>query len=250
MKRQNLRKFLLILALLLFPVTLYYFSPALIINAAFHHIVNGSFIVFALMFVLSIPFGRLFCGWFCPAGGLQECLYAVNEKVRKPDWKDWVKFGIWGIWLAFVIFCYVTNGGIRDVDPLYETDHGISVMSLQSYVIYYGILLLVIIPALIGGKRTFCRCFCWMAPFMILGSALRRKLDLPGLHVRARSGCVGCGSCSRQCPMGIDVKGAALREGTISSGECILCGGCIDGCPKHILTYAMRREAKDDRKEG
>ncbi len=80
MKRQRIRKLFLITSLLLFPVTLYYFSPALIINAGLNGIINGSFIVFALMFLMSIPFGRLFCSYFCPAGGLQECAFAVNEK--------------------------------------------------------------------------------------------------------------------------------------------------------------------------
>ncbi len=34
MKRQRLRKFLLLLSFLLFPVTIYYLSPVLIINAS------------------------------------------------------------------------------------------------------------------------------------------------------------------------------------------------------------------------
>ena len=72
MTRQRIRKLLLITSLLLFPITLYYFSPALIISAGVKGIINGSFIVFTLMFLLSIPFGRLFCSHFCPAGGLQD----------------------------------------------------------------------------------------------------------------------------------------------------------------------------------
>lgn len=75
MKRQRLRKLLLIASLLLFPITLYYFSPVLILNAGLNGIINGSFIVFILLFVLSVPFGRLFCSYICSAGGLQlECI--------------------------------------------------------------------------------------------------------------------------------------------------------------------------------
>ncbi|MBD5463055.1 MAG: 4Fe-4S binding protein [Lachnospiraceae bacterium] len=78
MRRQKIRKLTLILSLLLFPITLYYFSPALTFGAAFNRIINGSFIIFAMMFLLSIPFGRLFCAYLCPAGGLQECVYFVR----------------------------------------------------------------------------------------------------------------------------------------------------------------------------
>ena len=65
--RQKVRKALLIIAMLLFPLTMWYFSPYLIIQAASEHIVNGSFIVFVSMFILSIFFGRVWCGYFCPA---------------------------------------------------------------------------------------------------------------------------------------------------------------------------------------
>ena len=67
MKRQTVRKALLI-SLLLFPVTMWYFSPYLIIQAASEHIMNGSFIVFCLMFVCSMFLGRVWCGYLCPAG--------------------------------------------------------------------------------------------------------------------------------------------------------------------------------------
>ena len=42
MERQQIRKLLLITSLLLFPATLYYFSPTLIINAGLDGITNGS----------------------------------------------------------------------------------------------------------------------------------------------------------------------------------------------------------------
>lgn len=78
MRRQKIRKLILIVSLLLFPVTLYYFSPALIFGAAFSRIINGSFIIFMLMFLLSIPFGRLFCAYLCPVGGTWNAFCAAR----------------------------------------------------------------------------------------------------------------------------------------------------------------------------
>lgn len=243
MKRQKIRKLLLLIALLLFPVTLYYFSPVLIINAAFHGVINGSFLVFLLQFLLSIPFGRVFCAYLCPAGGLQECAFAVNDSLPKQGWKNAIKYIIWTIWLAAVIFCYFWHGEIKEIDFFFETEHGISVSSLQSYIIYYGILLLVFVPSVFFGKRVFCHYFCWMAPFMVLGSKLRRKLHLPGLHIKvnADGNCIGCGKCGRECPMGLPVP-EMVKEGHIRSAECIQCGACVDGCPKHVLSYGMKAE--------
>lgn len=241
MKRQKLRKCLLTVSLLLFPVTLYYFSPALIINAGLHGIINGSFLVFMLQFILSIPFGRLFCAYLCPAGGLQECAFAINEGRPKQGFRNYIKYVIWIIWLAIVISCYFHNGEIIEIDFFFETEHGISVSSLQSYVIYYGIICLIFIPAVLFGKRVFCHYFCWMAPFMTIGMKLRRRLCLPGLHIRVKEKekCISCGKCSRECPMSLPVK-EMVQKGWIENPECIQCGACIDSCPHHVLGYGMR----------
>lgn len=241
MKRQKLRKLLLIISLLLFPVTLYYFSPALIVDGALHGIVNGSCIVFAMMFLLSIPFGRLFCGYLCPAGGLQECAFAVNDKLPVQGWRNRIKYVIWTVWIAAVAACFFYRGEVVAVDFFFETTGGISVANVQSYIIYYGIVLLILLPAVLCGKRAFCHYFCWMAPFMALGMKLRRGLRLSGLHIKVKdkTACAACGKCDRACPMGISVS-AAVAEGQVKSMECIQCGVCIDGCPRKALAYGWK----------
>ena len=240
MKRQKIRKLLLILSLLLFPVTLYYFSPALIFNAGMKGVINGSFLVFAAMLVLSVPFGRFFCAYLCPAGGLQECAFAVNDKLPKQGWRNKIKYVIWSVWILAVIICYISNKKELIIDFWFETEYGISVSGIQSYVIYYGILCLILIPALLAGKRAFCHYFCWMAPFMVLGTKLRRLLHLPGLHVKvkAKQNCISCGKCSKSCPMGIDVV-REMEERQVKSRECIQCGACIDQCPRSVLAYGF-----------
>lgn len=83
MKRQNVRKLILIISLLLFPVTMWYMSPYLIIQGAMEGIVTGSFIVFIGTLFGAIFLGRSFCSWLCPMGGMQECLFSVNTKTPK-----------------------------------------------------------------------------------------------------------------------------------------------------------------------
>lgn len=252
MKRQKIRKLILITALLLFPVTLYYFSPALIFGAAFSGVINGSFIIFLMMFLFSIPFGRLFCAYLCPAGGLQECMFTVNDKFPKQGWKNYMKYVIWFVWILAVILCYCFSGKITAVDFFFETENGISVSSMQSYVIYYGIIILIFIPAVLFGKRVFCHYFCWMAPFMGLGTKVRKILHLPGLHIKIKNlnACISCGKCNKECPMGIKVSEMAAW-GQIKSMECILCGACVDSCPQKVLSYGIieGKKANGGRKE-
>jgi ferredoxin-type protein NapH len=66
-RRQRIRKLLLLVSLLLFPITIYCFSPYMIIYGAAQGIINGSSIVFALEFLSALFVGRVWCGWGCPA---------------------------------------------------------------------------------------------------------------------------------------------------------------------------------------
>ncbi len=238
-KLQKLRKFTLILAMLLFPVTIWYFSPYLIINAALEHVINGSFIVFTFMFVFGMFFGRLWCAFLCPTGGMSECFCEFSDKAPKQGWRNYLKYGIWLVWVSGIIVCHVLGKGSYRIDPLYMTDHGISISNIYSYVIYYGIVILFLVPAIICGKRANCHYICWMAPFMVLGQKFGALLHLPQLKIKATTAsCTGCGKCSKNCPMSLDVK-AIAQSGFILSSECINCGECISACSAKVLNYKM-----------
>lgn len=236
--RQKIRKTLLIVSFLLFPVTIWYFSPYLIIQAASEHIINGSFIVFTCMLVFSMFFGRVWCGYFCPAGGLQECLFMCKPDPAKQGWRNRIKYVIWVLWMIAVVVTFILGKNDLTIDPFYMTDHGISISGIYNYVIYYGVIMLLVLPALIHGKRASCHYICWMAPFMVIGSTLGRILHLPQIHIEAdRNACIECGQCNRACPMGLDVKSMVSEGNNAKCTECIQCGACIDSCPKKVLKY-------------
>ncbi len=242
MKLQTFRKFLITFSMLLFPITIYYFSPYLIIMAAMQHIINGSFIVFTLMFILGMFFGRLWCGFLCPTGGMSECFERFSPKNPKQGWRNYLKYGIWVLWFSGVIICHVLGKGDYTIQPFFMTDHGISISNISSFVIYYGIVILFLIPAIIHGKRANCHYICWMAPFMIMGYQFGRLLHLPQLKIKIkRENCIGCGACNKICPMSLDVKNLVTdgKRDELRTTECILCGECISTCPKKVLNYKI-----------
>jgi polyferredoxin len=71
-----------------------YLSPYVIIDSASQGLINGSLVMFGLMFVSSLFLGRLWCGWACPAGGLGEICFAVNNQPLKNKALDRVKWVI------------------------------------------------------------------------------------------------------------------------------------------------------------
>ena len=57
--RQRVRKALLILSFLSFPIIMNYLSPYVIIDGASQGILNASPVVFGVMFLAALLFGRL-----------------------------------------------------------------------------------------------------------------------------------------------------------------------------------------------
>ncbi|MEW6187308.1 MAG: 4Fe-4S binding protein [Thermodesulfobacteriota bacterium] len=124
--RQKLRQGILLISFFLFPATFYYLSPVLIVEAAAVGIVNGSFIVFLLMFFCALFLGRAYCGWVCPGAGCQEALFAVRrKKVIKGDYVKWL---LWIPWITTIIIIAVRSGGYARIDFLFRTTHGFSIM--------------------------------------------------------------------------------------------------------------------------
>lgn len=242
MKRQQVRSLILLVTLLLFPIIMNFLSPYLIVNGAFEGVLSGSAIVFIGLFLTSLFTGRLFCGWLCPMGGMNECLLLVNRKRVTSKGLKRTKFIIWGIWLTAIISGFVVASGIVKADFLYMTETGISVDQPVKYVIYYGIIILFATISIIAGRRGSCHAICWISPFMIVGKKLSDAIKLPRLKINAsKENCIHCNKCTGVCPMSIDVMQEPDHKIT-KHDDCILCGMCVDACPKKCLSYQFNNK--------
>jgi ferredoxin-type protein NapH len=246
-RRQRTRKALLIISFLLFPIIMNYLSPYVIIDGASQGIVNGSLVVFALMFLSSLVFGRLWCGWVCPAGAMGEICFPVNDRPVSLKKVDWIKWAIWIPWLGIIIASAVMAGGYKQIDLLLDTQGGISVAGSPdrpifiAYIIYYVVIGLFIGLSMLVGRRAGCHSICWMAPFMILGRKLRNipAQPWPALRLKANpERCSDCKTCLTNCPMSLDVN-AMVHNGKMEHAECILCGSCVDNCARHAVEYSF-----------
>lgn len=237
-KQQKIRKATLLFSFLLFPVTMFYFSPFLIIWGASLGIITGSFLTFTSLFILSLFFGRAFCGWACPTGGVQEYCFSINDGNTRGGKYNWIKYFIFVPWIVIILLMAILAGGLTHIDPLFLTKYGVSISEPFMYIIYYGILLLTILVAILAGKRANCHYFCFIAPFMIIGTKIKNFFGWPSLHLKANKElCILCNFC-KNCPMSLDVK-EKVSNGSMHDYECILCGKCIDSCPKGAIKYSF-----------
>ncbi len=240
--RQRIRKTLIILSFVLLPATFAYISCPIITQGASKGIVTGGLILFILLFISSLFLGRLWCGWLCPAGGLQEIYFDINNKTAIAGRLNWLKY----IMFLAVIFIPLISairsaGGFTAVDIFYNTDHGISIAKPGAYIIFFAQITFLTAFALLGGKRGFCHYFCPIAVIMIIGRKIRNLIRWPALHLSAdASRCTNCNKCSKNCPMGLDVSNM-VRLGRMENTECILCGGCVDVCPEQAIHYRLQK---------
>lgn len=238
-KRQRVRIGILLASFALFPVTIFYFSPYLIVWGAFQGVVAGSAMTFTLQLLCAVFLRRAFCGWACPAGAFQELETQAVGKPCKLGKRLLLKWVIWTPWIASVIAGFVVAGGVSAVDPLFHIGNGVSVTSLGAMAVYLIIVALFFVPNLFLGRRAMCHCVCWMAPFMIIGEKLGAAARAPQLHVQANpSQCVSCGACEKACPMSLSVSELAASS-AISHSECIQCAACCDACHRDALKLAF-----------
>lgn len=237
--RQKIRKGIILFALFLFPAIFYYLSPVLIIQASSKGIINGSFILFFLLFITSLFLGRAYCGWVCPGAGCQEAIFLARDKrVTRGNFIKWI---IWVPWIASIIILSIRSGGYREIHFFYQTTYGLSIGDVNGLISYLIVLLLLItFPAFIIGKRSFCHHLCWMAPFMILGREIRNYFQWASLQLKSvPETCKHCHTCTENCPMSLPVEDMVRRK-SMENSECILCGTCVDGCEQGAITYSFK----------
>lgn len=239
MNRQRIRSLLIVVMFVLFPLIYYYFSPYLIIMGASEGVITGSVFVFTSLFVSSLFFGRVFCGWICPAGATQELCIKLKNKPFKNGKRNWIKYAIWAPWVTIIVLMFVQAGGILAIDPLYQTYYGISITGMESLILFIAIAGIIVAIALIAGKRASCHTICWMAPFMILGRKIRNSINLPSLQLISNTEkCINCKLCDKKCPMSLEVN-KMVQDKNLENSECILCGSCVDNCPKGAINYSF-----------
>lgn len=236
--RQRIRQAIILISFLLFPVTINYFSPYLIIEGASQGVIAGSLITFVLLFLVSLFLGRAWCAWACPAAGVQEWCFTVNNTKARRGKFDWIKYFIWVPWIGIIVVMAILTGGFHTVNPLYLTETGISVSEPAAYILYFTIVGLFVILSFTAGKRAFCHYVCWMAPFMVIGTKVKNFFKWPSLHLDAASNkCKQCKTCEKNCPMSLEVS-KMVESGSMNHTECILCGTCVDNCPEQVIKYS------------
>lgn len=174
--------------------------------------------------------GRSYCGWACPVNLLGEAVDWLRRKLHLevsempvPRWaKPVVALGI------LVLSALVSIPVFEAFSPIGAFTRGLLFGSLLGV----WTLLAIVIAELFWGHRIWCRSICPLGGmYQVVGAVglLSVKID--------HEACIKCNACKKAClcdPAILDeaVAGDADR---VKSGDCMLCGACIDNCPAKAL---------------
>lgn len=218
------------------------------------------FISSALMFLaLFILLGRVFCGFVCPLGFLQDIITLARQNLGITEAslgegakRNLRRVGLFILFIAIIIaplsynfgllhpdfiyaFCRICPEGI--ILPLFSGESRYLSLDLTNkatlVLSVLGIFGTGILTGAVFWKKRF---FCFVCPLGAL-MGLMSPLGLIRLKKDQKS-CVECGSCVEVCPM--DIKEIAVkRQDKINESSCVKCGECLKVAkPKGCLSCA------------
>ena len=181
------------------------------------------FILFLIPTLVALFVGRIFCGWVCPLGAVQEVLgFWSRKKSLVPEVIDrrlrYLKYlllmGLVALAILGVRFHWVIY------DPFKVMFTGTGTWIAIGLAAFFGVLSLVI-------YRPWCRYVCPLGAVLALASVVGmapKKAD--------PKKCVGCALCARACPL----DAIRIRNGeAYFTSECIRCGDCSAVCRHDAL---------------
>jgi len=191
-------------------------------------------LVFTLItLILTLRFGRFFCGWICPLGSFIDAVDKVSA--RKPKW---IKAAGIKYYLLLIIILAATGGlsvaWVLDPMSWAARTWGIFSRKSDSLNTAWFFMVFLILFSILGGRRAFCRMLC------PLGAALAVIARFSRFSFKRSDTCSDCGTCAFDCRM------AAIDpdNGEISKSECIQCQTCVDSCKMNALEFDYSRFGK------
>jgi NAD-dependent dihydropyrimidine dehydrogenase PreA subunit len=188
-----------------------------------------SFVVFFLfmgLVVVTYFFGKIWCGWICHLGALQEFLFRTHKIkwISSKKVNTFLKFIQVTTIVILVIQLILTHNNICiKYDPFR------SIFNLISTNIISHLSIALLLSASVFIYRPFCRGICPVG--LILGLIT----NLPGARKIANSkNCNNCNSCVRSCKLNTITSNDSKI--IISTENCILCGECIETCKRSSLS--------------
>ena len=222
--------------------------------------------VVAVLVVLTLVFGRIYCSVICHLGVMQDVVSWLHGRRKRNRFnyskeKKWLRYGMLGVFIisavaginaiVSLLAPYSSYGRIASslFKPVYEAGNNVLASIAEhfnSYAFYSVDVWMKSLPTLIiasvtfvaivilawRGGRIYCNTICpvgTILSFFARFSWFKVRID--------ESKCVNCGLCTKNC------KASAIdfKNHKIDYSRCVVCGDCLGKCHKGALSFTSQR---------
>jgi len=203
-------------------------------------------ITLAVIFLLTLIGPKLFCGWVCPVGAVQELVAMLADKLKIKRNKTSFTIAQTVRLLIFILFIFISATAIMHVvfkgkvyasslydylNPFHGMEFGLE-ENLWGYLTHYLPFLLTVVLAF-KYYRPFCHFVCpiglfthWLEQIALFRITFKKKT------------CTDCGICLKKTPCTAIPE--ILNESTLRP-DCYTCNDCIEKCPEDSFEIGIKR---------
>jgi len=235
----------------------YLYFPGMTLEDFFTHI-NVAFvgvIAFGLILLTTFFYGRMWCSFLCPVGGLAE----LGSRMLNDKWKIefrslpqvQIRYGYFAVYLVLmpllgISACTLCNFITipRLVEALSGEYRGIVFIISSVGLVNLGLLFLLGFFASKG--RAYCQFLCPIGAADGLMNRLGAKFGFSH-HIRVeKERCSGCNICARKCMCGA-IK-MVDRVAVVDQLSCMSCHECVDVCDWDAIEWTTASKNKEPKR--
>lgn len=235
-------------------------------------LLGANFVIVALLIILTLIFGRIYCSIVCPLGVMQDIISHIHSRRKRNRFsfskeKKLLRYGILAVFV--IAFLAGANAIVALLAP-YSAYGRIAASLLQpvwlaannllasiaeradSYAFYsadvwlkslFTLIVAAVTLVVIGilawrGGRTYCNTICPVGTIL----SFFARFSWLKIHIQEDK-CINCGLCSKNC------KAAAIdfKNHAIDYSRCVACGDCIEKCSKKAIVYSCHSDPADSK---
>jgi len=196
---------------------------------SYHVIFPPRVVALFVMLLMVVLANKFICSWGCQFGTLQDFIFRMNRKNKKPIIKQiklpFVMTNAIRI-IFFVIFTFIAVTWAFDI-----------IAPIDPFKIFkpatLGIIDIIFVAIMLSVSliiyRPWCHLFC---PFGLIGW-IAEKISLTNIKVDYDK-CIACGNCMKSCP---STAMEAIIKHKKTTPDCFSCATCIESCPVDAISF-------------
>jgi len=199
-----------------------------------------------VIFLLTLVGPKLFCGYVCPVGAVQELMSMLSDKLNIKRFKTNFRIAYAVRLLIFILFIFISATAILSItfkgkifaqsfydfiNPFHGLEIGLE-NSLIGYITHYVPFLLTVIFSF-KYYRPFCHFVCPIG----LYSHFLEQISVFRISFN-KAGCTDCNICLKKSPC---TAIPAILNGSELRPDCFACNVCVDVCPENVLDIGVKR---------